>query len=171
MLIHARSRDRPFHWGPFPLEALPRAPLPEELEPRVADIKGAAYFMDASQVGICRLPDSAWLPASERYAHAFAVVILVEHERLPEPDSLAYDWTRDAVRAVADLRAAEIIAVLAGHIRCMGFAARGHVPGRSALDLEKLAVLSGLAVRTAEGMENPYFGQRFAVAAVSTDYE
>jgi ferredoxin len=224
MLIHPQSRDRPFHFGPFPLEVLPRddavlererrtpprpdscaaagvsliaraadhyreiylrfvdgkaaparAQLPEQLEPRVADIKGAAYFMDAGQVGICRLPDSAWLADSEgsagKSAHAFAVVIVVEHARLPEPDNLAHGWTRDAVRAVADLRAAEIIAVLAGHIRCMGFAARGHVAGTSALDLEKLAVLSGLAVRAAEGIENPYFGRRFAVAAVSTDYE
>lgn len=220
MLIHPRSRDRPFHWGPYPVEVLPRddgipererqrppqrgisgehsespigraadhyreiylrfvegnvaparAPLPKELEPRVADIKGAAYFMDASQVGICRLPDSAWLPGSERSAHAFGVVILVEHARLPEPDNIAHGWTRDAVRAVADMRAAEIIAVLAGHIRCMGFTARGHVAGQSTLDLEKVAVLSGLAVRTGEGMENPYVGRRFAVAAVSTDYD
>ena len=152
-----------------------RAPLPDKLEPRVADIKGAAYFMDASQVGICRVPDSAWLPDSEgraeKTAQAFAVVILVAYARLPEPDNIAYGWTRDAVRAVAEMRAAEIIAVLAGHIRCMGFAARGHVAGDAALDLEKLAVLSGLAVRTGEGIENPYLGPRFAVAAVSTDYE
>ena len=53
----------------------------------------------------------------------------------------------------------------------MGFAARGHVAGDAALDLEKLAVLSGVAVRTGEGIENPYLGPRFAVAAVSTDYE
>lgn len=224
MLIHPQSRDRPFHFGPFPLEVLPRddsvlererqtpprfrssgaagesliaraadhyreifqrfvegkvaparAPLPEALEPRVADIKGAAYFMDASQVGICRLPGSAWLHDSEDYAEksaqAFAVVILVEHARLPEPGNLALGWTGDAVRAVAEMRAAEIIAVLAGHIRCMGFSALGHIAGKCALDLEKLAVLSGLAVRAGEGIENPYLGRRFAVAAVSTDYE
>jgi len=220
LLIHPRSRSRPYHWGPFPLEVLPRddavieseaqrpactpsvrtseetslvraadhyrgiylrlvdgnaaparAPLPIALEPRVADIKGAAYFMDASQVGICRLPDSAWLPGSATPGHAFAVVVLVEHARLPEPDNPAHGWTKDAVRAVADMRAAEIVAVLAGHIRCMGFAAQGHVAGRCSLDLEKTAILSGLAVRTEEGIENPYLGHRFAVAAVSTEYE
>ena len=87
-----------------------RAPLPDKLEPRVADIKGAAYFMDASQVGICRVPDSAWLPDSEgraeKPAQAFAVVILVAYARLPEPDNIAYGWTKDAVRAVAEMRAA-----------------------------------------------------------------
>ena len=224
MLIHPQSRNRPFHWGPFPLEVLPRddgvlererrrpplgsaaagpgesaleqavvryrrifegfaeggsapvrAPLGDDLEPRVADIKGAAYFMDSSQVGICRLPDSAWLRDVGQYAgrqaHGYAVVILVEHARLPEPDNLAYAWTRNAVGAVAEMRAAEIVAVLAGHIRCMGFSARGQVAGHSDFDLEKLAVISGLAVRTGEGIENPYLGRRFAVAAVSTDYE
>ncbi|MDH4189174.1 MAG: Fe-S protein [Betaproteobacteria bacterium] len=220
MLIHPRSKDRPFHFGPFPLESLPRddrvlererlsppqtpapslpsetlltraadhyrevftrfaegpvaptrAPLPGELEPRVADIKGAAYFMDASQVGICRVPDSAWLPGLPKQAHPFSVVILVEHGRRPEPDNPARGWTRDAAAAVAAMRAAEIIAVLAGHIRCMGFAAQGHVAGRCALDLEKLAVLSGLAVRADDGIENPYLARRFSVAALSTDYE
>ena len=110
MLVYPRSRNRPFHLGPYPLEALPRddapiaaegarppslptspkrdsgllvaasdrysgiygqfadgepapakAPVPDDLERRAVDLKGAAYFMDASQVGICRIPDSAWL--------------------------------------------------------------------------------------------------------------
>jgi len=220
ILIHPRSKNRPFHFGPFPLEVLPRddtvlelerlspprslptqefsegllataldryrgiyahfvegkvaparAPLPEELQPRVVDIKGGAYFMDASQAGICRIPESAWFPGSREPGHDFAVVILVEHARLPEPDNPAHGWTKDAVRALADMRAAEIIAVLAGHIRCMGYTAHGHVAGRLALDLEKLAVLSGLAVRSGQAIENPYLGRRFSVAAVSTDYE
>ncbi len=219
MLIHPRSKDRPFHWGPFPLETLPRddgvlgresarpprvvssqgsrdsrlaravehyreifarfaegspaparAPLPEDLGPRAVDIKGGAYFMDASQAGICRIPETAWLPGAQRRAHAFAVAVLVEHARLPEPDNLAQGWTRDAVHAAAEMRAAEIAAVLAGHIRCMGFEAQAHFAGQGGLDLEKLAVLSGLAVRTAEGIESPYLGQRFSIAAVSTDY-
>ncbi len=219
MLIHPRSRNRPFHWGPFPLETLPRddavvdresatppraasstaspegrlaravehyrgifaqfaegpaarerAPLPEDLAPRAVDIKGGAYFLDASQVGICRIPESAWVPGAQRLAHAFAVAVLVEHPRLPEPDNLAHAWTSDALHAVADLRAAEIAVALAGHIRCMGFAARAHVARESGLDLEKLAVLSGLAVRADEGIENPYLGRRFSIAAVSTDY-
>jgi len=220
MLIGPRSQDRPFHYGPFPLETLPRddavlererllpalsippreasadllaraagryreifarfieggvaparAPLPEALEPRVVDIKGCAYFLDASQVGICRIPDSAWLSGSRQPGHDFAVVILVEHARPPETDNLAHGWTRDAPRAVADMRAAEIVAVLGGHIRCMGFAARGHFAGYATLDLEKLAVLSGLAVRTGQAIENPYLGRRFSLAAVSSDYE
>ena len=220
MLIHSRSKDRPFHLGPYPMETLPRddrvlererlsppqwpavqapaegllalaadryrkifarfssgetaparAPLPETLAPRVADIKGAAHFLDASMVGICRLPDSSWLSDTPEPGHDFAVVILVEHARAPEPDNLAHGWTRNAARAVAEMRAAEIVAVLAGHIRCMGFSARGHIAGHSELDLAKLAVLSGLAVRSGSTIAVPYLERRFSLAAVATDYE
>ena len=220
MLVFPRSRARPFHFGPFPLETLPRddrvaegererlprarrtepaaasllaraadryreiyarfvdgepaaarAPLPDALEPRVIDIKGGAYFLDAGQVGICRIPDRAWLAGRERPAQAFAVVVLVEHARLPEPENLAYAWCRPAVRAAARMRAAEICAVLAMHVRCMGFSARAHFAGHCMLDLDKLTVLAGLGVRTENGVENPYLGERYAAAAISTDYE
>ena len=108
MIFYAPSKNRPFHYGLFPLETLPRdddviaiestatpksaparksnggdlahvadnyrsilaqfvddevaprkAPVPDDPERRAADIKGNAYFMDASQVGICRIPDNA----------------------------------------------------------------------------------------------------------------
>jgi len=220
MLVFPRSRRRPFHFGPFPLETLPRddriaererghmprpargehppasllmraadhyceiyarfadgdvaparAPVPADLEPRVADIKGGAYFLDASQVGICRIPERAWLGGGTRPAHAFALVVLVEHPRLPEPENLAYAWCRPAVDAVARMRAAEISAVLAMHLRCMGFSARAHLEGGGTLDLEKLLVLAGLGVRTERGVEVPFLGSRYAAAAVSTEYE
>ena len=34
-----------------------KAPVPDDLALRTRDIKGAAYFLDASQVGVCELPD------------------------------------------------------------------------------------------------------------------
>src|SRR5687768_8029519 len=112
MLLYPRSKGRPFHLGPFPLEALPRddgavaigasrspkatspgvvaglddalsrvadhyrqifskfvegtpakgkAPVPDDLERRSADVKGGAYFMDASCVGVCRIPQNGWI--------------------------------------------------------------------------------------------------------------
>jgi reductive dehalogenase len=221
MLVHPASRDRPFHWGPFPLETLPRdlrvleaearrpaqaaagtlagaqpeslaraadryralyakfidgpvapakAPVGDDLKRRVMDLKGGAYFLDASQAGICALPASAWLPAVDAPAHGYALVLLVEQGRLPEAGNLAQDWARPALGAAADMRAAEIAVVLAGHLRYMGFQARAHFAGHAQLDLEKLAVLAGLAVRTAAGLEAPFIGARFSIAAVSTDY-
>jgi reductive dehalogenase len=221
MFLYPRSKDRPFHLGPFPLESLPRdagvvalearraaipiaprsvwqphdvlsratdhyrelfakfadglpasvkAPVPDDLERRSADLKGGAYFMDASGAGICRIPENAWLAGAAPLPHGYALVVMVEHSRRPEADNLAHEWTCTAVEATSDMRAAEIACCLAEYLRHMGFAARAHVAGSALLDVERLAVLGGLAVRRGEAVESPYIGTSFAVAAVSTDY-
>ena len=41
-------------------KAAAEAPVPGDLERRMIDIKGAGYFLDASQIGICELSDSCW---------------------------------------------------------------------------------------------------------------
>ena len=124
--------------------AASQAPVPDDLARRAADIKGAAYFLDAAQVGICRMPANAWLAGGDHPAHGFAAVILVERPRLPEPDNLAREWIAPARAEIADMRAAEIAVCVAGHIRAMGFAARAHFAGHSLVDAERLAVLAGL---------------------------
>ena len=175
LLVETVNRYREIYAGFVDGEVAPeRAPLPDDLERRAADIKGAAYFMDASQVGICRLPERAWLSGSQRQPHDHAVVILVEHGRVPEADNVAHDWVAPAVTATADMRAAELAALVAGHIRQMGMAARAHMAGHNDLDLARLAVLAGLALRDdldGDGLINPYVGRDFALAAVSTDYQ
>ncbi len=219
MIVQPRSKNRPYHLGPFPLETLPRdecvlereaglsptrpvsgpaaggilgsatdkylkifdqfvdgpvapaqAPGLDDFDRRAVDIKGGAYFMDASQVGICRIPTSAWTGGDDDKGHDFAVVILVELPRPPETTNLAHGWTMNARAGVAGLRAAEIAVCLAGHIRMMGFAARAHIAGDSRLDTARLAVLAGLAVRRGERLVNPYLGEDFVAAAISTDY-
>jgi ferredoxin len=219
MFLHAISRNRRYHLGPFPLEVLPRddsaaareaararrepparaegrgllaaaaakyreifekqfdgkrmagkAPVPDDLARRAVDAKGVAYFMDASQVGICRAVPAAWLGGAEGQGHTHAVVILVERCRVPERDNLAHEWIAPALGVAEEMRAAEIAACLAGHIRNMGWSARGHSPGSTVVDLGMLAVLSGLAVRDGEALRNPYV-EAFALAAVTTDYE
>ena len=116
-----------------------------------ADIKGAAYFLDASQVGICRMPENGWLAGGDHPTHGFAAVILVERPRLPEPDNLAREWIAPARVEIADMRAAEIAVCVAGHIRAMGFAARAHFAGNSLVDAERLAVLAGLPCAATSG--------------------
>jgi reductive dehalogenase len=222
MLLHPRSKDRPFHLGRFPMESLPRdcsviaieagrapntavtdsirpqdealsraadhyrdifsqfaagtpaaakAPVPDDLERRSTDIKGGAYFMDASCAGICRIPDNAWTAQAVKPAHDFALVVMVEHPRCAEAGNLAHPWTSAAATAAADMRACEIACCLAEYVRHMGFNAKAHVEGNSSLDVERLAVLAGLVVRRADTIEHPYIGKSFALAAVSTDYE
>ena len=219
MFLYARSKDRPFHLGPFPLETLARddsviaaeagrppiaaplngkadgllaeavekftdiyekfaraepaeekAPVPDDLARRAVDIKGVAYFMDASQVGICRLPEAAWLAGAEREPHDHGIVILVEHGRVPEPGNLAREWVLPAVGASSEMRAAEIAALVAGHIRVMGYSASMHGPDNGRVDAARLAVLAGLAVRRGGVIENPYVRRKFSVCVVSTDY-
>jgi ferredoxin len=214
-----KNSDRPFHWGPFPLEVLPRdaaagaaerdrlraakpeapasnallatvartyrdvfaehaedapavakAPLPDDLARRSQDVKGFAYFMDAAMVGICEIPESAWLDGAEADAHSHAVVIMVQHGRVPEQENLAHDWIAPSVREPADMRAAEIAVVLARHIRMMGFDARADIVSHEKLDQPRLAVLGGLALRDGDEISNPFIGGDFSLAVVSTDY-
>ena len=149
-----------------------QAPVPADLERRAADAKGCAYFMDAGQVGICRIPENAWLEGHSRIAgHDYAIVILLELPRVPEKGNLARAWTEGADRAVADMRALEIAACLAGHVRHMGFGARIHVAGDGLVDRDRLAVLAGLCVRVAGELRNPYVEAGFTLAVVSTDYQ
>ncbi len=149
------------------------APVPARLDRRAEDIKGCSYFMDADQVGICRIPESAWLeglPAIDGHTHA--VVILVALPAVPDRDNPARAWVEDAVAGTAEMRVLEIAACTAGHIRQMGFEARIHHPGDEGLDRERLAVLSGLCLRAeGGGLLNPYIEGGFALAAISTNYE
>ena len=146
------------------------APVPDDLDRRAADIKGAAYFMDAAQVGICRIPDNAWLDGAERSADDHAVVMLVEDGKVPDEDNLAHGWVAPAVRATTDMRAVEIAAVVSGHIRHMGFSARAHIRGHEIVDTQRLAILAGLGVRDGERIRNPYI-ENFSIAVIVTSYE
>jgi ferredoxin len=150
------------------------APLPDDLARQSEDIKGGAYFMDASMVGICRLPVSARGDGIDPRGHDHAIVVLVEHPRAPEADNLAHGWVGGAVADIAAVRAGEIAAISAGHIRWMGFSARAHMTGACEIDMERLAVLAGLVQRAGAaeggGVSNPFLGRDFALAVVTTDY-
>ncbi|MEC7490913.1 MAG: Fe-S protein [Pseudomonadota bacterium] len=221
MLLYPDSKNRPFHYGTYPLEALQRdetiipteakrspvsggkaasargvvgiaavkyrdlfsrfikddpvekeAPVPTDLERRAVDIKGCAYFMDASQVGICRVPVNAWLEGSLPVkSQTHAIVILIEHPGLPDKDNIARKWVEGAVESSSEMRALEITACVAGHIRQMGFEARIHIAGDEKLDRERLAVLAGLCFRQEGDLANPFIKSGFTIAVVSTNYE
>jgi len=160
-IFHSLRADR---------KAAAPAPVPGDLNRRAIDVKGSAYFLNASQVGICELSDACILDGMTGPAHSHAVVILVEHGRLPEDGTLAKSWIDGSVAAMAAFRAYEIAISIANHIQAMGFSAIAHDGHDGDVDLDRLAVLAGLAVREGGRVLNPYLDDRYAVCAVTTDY-
>ena len=148
-----------------------RAPVPDDLTRRAQDLKGAGYFLDASMMGICELPNNAWIAGIPKHkTHTHALVVLVEHSNPIDSNNLAHQWVEGYEDELATTRAAEISAILAGHIAALGFHAKAHWPGVTDIDLERLAVLSGLAIREEGGLTNPYVEKNFTLAAVTTEY-
>ncbi len=148
-----------------------RAPVPDDPFRRMVDVKGYGYFMNASQIAICRIPPNAWTNDGKSHAHQFAVVLLLEHGRVPETGNPARQWIGPAIPEAGDTRIGGIAVCLSGHIQKLGFPASAHVMGAGSLDLDRLAVLAGLAVRDGDILVNPYVEGGFSIAAVSTDYE
>ena len=148
-----------------------KAPVPDDLGRRSIDIKGSAYFLNASQVGICSMPENAWLDGSESRPHGHAVVIVVETPRLPEADTLAANWVGGRADEMARFRAYEVAISVANHIQKMGYSAVAHDSLEGDVDLDRLAVLAGVAFRRDEQVLNPWLDDRFVTCAVTTDYE
>lgn len=147
-----------------------KAPVPRDRQRRTVDIKGAAYFLNASQVAVCELTESCWIVEATPLAHRQAVIILVEHSRVPETGTLAHSWVARSVAEAAELRAYEISISIANHIRLMGYSAKAHDVGHGDVDLDRLAVMSGLCVRSGGRIVNPFLHDRFSLCAVTTDY-
>ena len=149
------------------------APVPNSIERRSVDMKGAVYFLDASHAGISKIPDNAWLIDAVKAGHTIAVVFSVSYGRLPEQENLAHEWLTATEHDIARMRCAEIAASISGYIRRLGFNAQSHIEGNSLLDLNRLAVLSGIAERTSDSssIQSPFLGKYFALGVVSTDYE
>ncbi len=152
-----------------------KAPAPDDLQRRSIDIKGAGYFLDAAQVGICELFESCWYKDATPEKHSHGIVVLAEYSRLPEADNLARDWLKGAIHETAQVRAFEVAVGIANHIRAMGFDATAYDDRNDQIDIARLTVLAGLGVRDAAGRDNmavsnPYLGTDFSVAVVTTDY-
>ena len=150
--------------------AAAKAPLPDDLQRRTADIKGGAYFMDADQVGICTLADDDRLKDHQTPDHDHAIVILVAAARIPETGNPAHQWVTDAGLAPSDTRAAEIAICIAGHIRTMGFSAKAHFDAHSNVDMANLSIKAGLTMPSNGKLECPFIGDRFSLAVITTAY-
>ena len=93
-----------------------RAPVPDDIERRSQDVKGAGFFLDAAGMGICKIPENAWFTDSERLGHTYAVVVVIPHGRTPEENNLAHAWVNGLEATAADVRAFQIAIAVAEHI-------------------------------------------------------
>jgi reductive dehalogenase len=146
-----------------------RAPVPDDGAVRAANLKAAAYFLDADMVGGCAIPDAAWVDG--RLDHAHALVIVQAFAKDPAPGELVELWLRDGQPARGHLRAAEVAVAIAGYVRNLGWSARAHWAGDTDVDLELLLLHAGLAHVDRDGLCNPYLGDRFRAAVVTMAYE
>ena len=101
-------------------------------------------------------------------AHTHAIVFLYEYPRDPAADEPGTAWINDAQAQRASLRANEAAAVIGNYFRKLGFDARSHSESTSDVDLNRLAVAAGLCVFEDGRLINPYLGDRFGIAAVTT---
>jgi ferredoxin len=147
-----------------------RAPLPEDTATRSRNLKASAYFLDATLAGVCRLEAGDWaVDAPPAHTHAF--VFAVEFGREPKVGEPGADWIHGSNVARSNARAAEVAVVLAGYVRTLGFAARGHVAGASQVVLEALAQRAGIARAEGGVLALPFTRRGFALGVVTTDLD
>ncbi|GGE48498.1 hypothetical protein GCM10011517_15410 [Actibacterium pelagium] len=113
------------------------------------------------------LKESMEAPPSTIGGHTHAIVFLYENPRAPNKDEPGTDWLDDALDQRASLRANETACVLANYIRLLGFDAKAHSGSASDVDLNKLAVASGLAWVDGDKLVAPYIGPSFGLAAIT----
>ncbi|WP_220800819.1 reductive dehalogenase [Roseobacter sp. OBYS 0001] len=157
--------------GPVPRSALLAQPV------RNAGIDRLAQELKAKQVktlasGIdtimADLQESVQAPPSTIVDHEHALVFLYDMPRDPRADETGAAWIQHAQAHRACLRASETAVVLAEYIRLLGWDAKAHTATSTDVDLNQLTVAAGLAVVDAGKLVNPFVGDRFGVAVVTT---
>jgi reductive dehalogenase len=103
--------------------------------------------------------------------HKHAIILAIEYPRDPRPDEAGSEWIQDLQAHRAALRGAEVAVALAAYIRSLGFEARTHTATSSGIDLRKAAIAAGIATLDQESLSNPFIGDRFGLAVVTTTME
>ncbi len=117
------------------------------------------------------LKDAMEAPPSGIEGHTHAMIFVTEMPRDPDAGERGADWLKDAQAHRAALRSTETAVVLANYIRLLGWDAKAHSATSSDVDLNRLAVMAGLASVRDGRLWNPYLGERFGLAALTTTFE
>lgn len=110
-------------------------------------------------------------PPTDCRHHTHALVFLYDHPRAPRADEPGTDWIKDALDHRACLRGAETAVTLASYIRTLGYDARAHSMAASDMHLGALALQAGLVTLENGVLLNPFTGDRFGLAAITTTLE
>lgn len=110
-------------------------------------------------------------PSCDCRHHTHALVFLYDHPRAPRDDEPGGDWIQDALDHRACLRGAETAVTLASYIRTLGYEARAHSMAASDVHLGALALQAGLVTLENGVLLNPFTGDRFGLAAITTTLE
>ncbi|MFK8032419.1 MAG: reductive dehalogenase [Gammaproteobacteria bacterium] len=148
------------------------------------DITELATLLETTQVkslanGIdhimTQLKESVSAPQTSISHHTHAVVFLYEYPRDPDENEPGAEWIEGTNAQRAALRAAETAAVYANYYRLLGYDARAHTATTSDVDLNVLAVASGLTRVDQDNshgvLVNPFVGRHFGLAALTTTLE
>ncbi|SFS02484.1 reductive dehalogenase [Yoonia litorea] len=120
---------------------------------------------------LANLRESMAMPPQDCRHHRHALVFLYDHPREPRDDEVGSDWIKDALPHRACLRGMETAVVLASYIRTLGYDARAHSMAASDVHLGALAAQAGLVALEDGKLLNPFTGNRYGLAAVTTTLE
>ena len=113
------------------------------------------------------LKESMEAPPTTIKGHTHAIVFLYENPRQIKKSEAGVEWLENALSHRACLRANETSAVIANYIRLLGFDAKSHSGAASDVDLNQLAVSSGLVWVNGNHLVAPYIGTNFGLSVVT----
>ncbi len=101
--------------------------------------------------------------------HTHAIIYAYEFSREPEKDEPGSKWIQDLQIYRSSLRAMECAVAGANYLRTLGFDARAHSATSSDIDFNKVAIKSGIAQWDGISVTNPYIGDGFGLAVVTSN--
>jgi reductive dehalogenase len=131
--------------------------------------KQTKTFAAGMDVLMAELREAVDAPATDISNHTHAIVFLYEYPRDPAAGEVGCEWIQDAQAERATLLGTETANVISNYLRLLGYDARSHSATCADADLNRLAVLAGLASVEDGELFNPYVGTRFGLAAVTTN--
>ncbi|MDA9290500.1 reductive dehalogenase [Amylibacter sp.] len=133
--------------------------------------KQTKTFAAGMDVLMAELREAVDAPNSGVLDHSHAITFIYEYPRDPLSDEIGCEWIQNAQLERSTLLGTETANVISNYIRLLGYDARSHSASCSDVDLNRLAVLSGLATVENGVLSNPYIGKRFGITAVTTNLE